>query len=251
MNKSNWVKCFMMCLIALFFVTSGCVSYSKLRYFNDIDELSEPVVNPVKSKIINPFDKLNITILSTDQQTADILNMTDQRTSNNIIGHVVDEEGNISFPFAGKIHVGGLTLLEAGDEISKAMNNIITNPQVIVSFMDKKVTILGEVANPGTYSINEDFINIYESLSRGGGFSIYADRKKVILLRKENNKLMHYTLDLSNSKISSSPLYYILPNDVIIVEPLRKKSWSYPNSFFNTFLATLATVLGMLYLTRS
>jgi polysaccharide biosynthesis/export protein len=249
MKKSNLANVFMMFLFVLMLVTFSCVPYSKLKYFNDIYELSEPVVNPVKSKTINPFDKLNINVVSTDEQTATILN-SGLGTSDVKQGYVVDENGNITFPFAGNIHVGGLKLLEAGEVIGKAISSIIIKPVVLVTFIDKKITVLGEVVNQGTYIINDDFINIYESLSRGGGLTPYADRKKVILLRKENNKLMNYTLDLSNSKITASPFYYILPNDIIIVEPIRKKSGSYQNSVLTTLLTSVATVVGIIYLMR-
>jgi polysaccharide export outer membrane protein len=107
---------------------------------------------------------------------------------------------------------------------------------------------MGEVVNQGTYQINENFINIYESLALGGGLTEYADRKKVILLRNDNNKLMYYKLDLTTSKISTSPLYYILPNDIIIVEPLRARSFNYQNSMITTFLGALTAILSIFYI---
>ncbi len=240
-----------MVLIIMF--TSGCVPYSKLNYFNDINELTEPVANPIKSKTISSFDKISIIVLSTDTQTAALLNYTEPGNANNIStrGYIVDETGSINFPFVGKIKIGGLTLLEAGAEISKSISNIITKPEVILNFLDKKISVLGEVATQGTFVINSDFITIYESLALGGGLSQFADRKKVMLLRMENNKLMHYRLDLTNSKIASSPLYYILPNDIIIVEPLRNKSFSFQNSMISTLLATATGILGLYYITRT
>jgi len=250
MNKSNCVKCFMTCLIILLIGTSGCVPYKKIKYFNDIDELSEPTANPMKSKTIFPFEKLQITVLSTDEQTADLLNSYGQGNANRLKGYVVDETGYINYPFVGRIQVSGLTLLEAGNKISDAMSGLITKPEVIVSSMDNMVTVMGEVGNQGRYLINEDFINIYQALALGGGLSQYADRKKVILLRNENNRLIHYKLDLTNSKIASSPLYYIIPNDIIIVEPLRNKSYSYQNSTITTLLTAMTAIISILFITN-
>ena len=250
MYKLSLAKCSMVCVVILLMITSACVPYSKLKYFNDIDELSEPVVNPMKSVTISPFDKLHIIVLSTDEQTADLLNSSSsgQGSAENIKPYVVDEAGNISFPFVGKIQVGGMTLIEAGDQISKNISSIITKPVVLVNFLYNKITVMGEVVNQGTYQINENFINIYESLALGGGLTEYADRKKVILLRNDNNKLMYYKLDLTTSKISTSPLYYILPNDIIIIEPLRARSFNYQNSMITTFLGALTAILSIFYI---
>ncbi|MCE5345230.1 MAG: polysaccharide biosynthesis/export family protein [Bacteroidales bacterium] len=241
-------------MIASLMLTSACVPYSKLKYLSDIDELSEPVVNPIKPKTISAFDKLRIIILSTDEQTSNLLNYSessnsDQSNQSNTSGYIVDETGNISFPFVGKIEVEGLTLLEAGDKINNAIKSIITKPEVIVSFIDNKITVLGEFTLQGSYPINGDFVTLYEALALGQGLSQYADRKNVILLRKENNKLMHYKLDLTSSKITSDPLYYILPNDIIIAEPLRNKSWGLQSSMLSTITTTLSLILSIFYIT--
>jgi len=249
MNKTHWAKFLMISIVILTIAISACVPYSKIKYFNDIDDLGEPAVNPMKSKVIYPFDKLHVTVLSTDEQTADLLNSYGQGNSDNAKGYVVDETGYIYYPFVGRIKVSGLTLLEAADKISKAMSGIITKPEVNVSLMDNMVTVMGEVGSQGRYLITGDFINIYQALALGGGLSQYADRKKVILLRNENNKLMYYKLDLTNSKIASSPLYYIIPNDIIIVEPLRKKSLSYQNPMISTVLTAITAILSILYIT--
>jgi polysaccharide export outer membrane protein len=249
MNKFSWPKYFLVCISACMFLTTACVPFSKIKYFNDIDELSEPVVNPMKSVKISPFDKLRIIVLSTDEETSSILNFTGQLTAGTTISYIVDEMGDITFPFAGKIHVGGLTLTDAGEIINKSLSSIITNPEVHISFIDNKITVMGEVYSQGTYPMNKDFLNIYESLALGGGLTQFADRKNVILLRNENNKLTLYKLNLSDSKIASSPLFYILPNDIIIVEPLRNKSWNIQSSTWVTLLSSLSALMSIYYMT--
>lgn len=246
-DKSILKKCYIVCTVIFLLFTTSCVPYSKLRYFKDIDQLSEPVTNPLISKTINPLDKLQISVLSTDEKTANLLNASNQGIPYIAKGYVVDETGFITYPFVGRIKVGGFTLLEAGTEITKALHDIITRPEVVVSYMDNKVTVMGEVMNQGRYLISEDFINIYDALALGGGLSTFADREKVILLRKENNKVIHYKLNLSDSKISSSLFYYIIPNDVIIVEPLRMKSQQSP--MITTVLSTLTTLISIVTLT--
>jgi polysaccharide export outer membrane protein len=250
MNKSNRSKFSLSFLVVLLFFTTACVPYSKLRYFNDIDELSEPIVNPARSVTIFPSNKLHIIVLSTDQQTANLLNYSETAGQTGTKGYVVDEAGNINFPFVGKINVGNLTLLEAGKKITDTITSIITKPEVIISFMENKITVLGEVGNQGTFTFNEDFLSIYESLSLCGGLTQYADRKKVVLIRKENNKLLYYKLDLTNSKIAANSLYYIRPNDILIAEPIRSKSWSFQNTAFSTITTTLTAILSIITITR-
>jgi polysaccharide export outer membrane protein len=235
-------------LYGILIIISGCVPYSKLSYINDIDELKEPAMNPMQPRIINTSDKLHITVLSTDDQTKELLNSYNQLSTDNTRGHLVDETGYIDYPFIGKIHVAGLTSMKAADTISLKMakSGIIKDPQVVVNLIDNMVTIIGEVNNPGRYLMAGDFINIYQAIALGNGMSQYADRKKVILIRNENNKLVHYKLNLSNSSIASSPLFYVLPNDIIIVEPLRKKSFSYQNATLSTFLTSLTAVLSLI-----
>ncbi len=240
----------MMSTILMLVLTSACVPYSKIRYLNDIDEISEPVFNPIKPTTISPYNKLRIIVLSTDEQTANLLNYSEPGGSQNgNNGYLVDEKGNINFPFVGTIGVGGLTLLEAGAKITDAISSIITKPEVIVSFLDNKVTVLGEFVSQGTRPINEDFISIYEAIALGGGLTQYADREKVILLRKENNKLMHYKIDLTTSKISSDPLFYIIPGDIIIVEPLRSKSGGLQSPILSVISTSISFLMSILYIT--
>ena len=248
MNKSCWTDRAGIFMLVFLFLTTACVPYSKLRYFNDIDEFSEPVVNPMKLVTISSFDKLRIYIMSTDEKTSAILNSKEQADAENVNGFVVDETGNISYPFVGKIQVGGLTLLEAGNAISDALSSIMTKPEVLVSLLNSKITVVGEVGAQGSFTIDKDFISIFESIALGGGLTQYADRKNVIILRNENSKLIHYTIDLTNSKITTSSLYYVLPNDIIIVEPLRTKAWSSVIATFSTVLSTLSAVLSIYYI---
>ena len=216
-------------LIMIIFISS-CVPTTQLSYFNDIDELEKPVVNPKSQKTIMPFDRLYIRILSIDPQTRLIFDFPEEiRTStsgNNILGYLVDEAGNIEFPFVGKINVGSLTLTDAGKKIQSALNEYVANTAITVKFIDSQVSILGEVQQQGVYSFSQDKLNIYEALALGGGLTRYGNRKNVILIRQEGDRIMHHKLNLSDSKIASKDYYYVLPNDFVVVEPLKSVSTS-------------------------
>ena len=169
--------------------------------------------------------------------------------ASSIIGYLVDEAGNVNFPFIGNINVLGLTTAQAGEKIQKAMSDYVSNTSIIVKYVDSQVTVMGEVQRQGVFSFTQDKLNIYEALGLGGGLTRYGDRKNVILIRHEGEKVMHYRLNLSDSKIATKDYYYILPNDVIIVEPLNAISTSYSNITFTTVLSSITTLIAVLLFT--
>jgi polysaccharide export outer membrane protein len=249
--KFNWsiALVFLMTIISL-----SCVPKKQLSYFNDINELNEPGVNPRTQKLIMPFDKLYIKVLSIDLQTSQIFNSTDEmRSSGNvssgILGYLVDEKGNVNFPFVGDINVGSLTTSQAATKIQKALSDYVSNTSVIVKYIDNQVTVMGEVNRQGVFNFTQDKLNIYEALGLGGGLTRYGDRKNIVLIRHEGDKVMHYRLNLSESKIATKDYYYIFPNDVIVVEPLKAVSSSYSNITFTTILSSITTFIAVLLFT--
>jgi len=231
---------------------SSCVPVEKLSYFNDIDELEKPVVNPKTQKIILPFDRIYIRILSIDPQTRLIFDFPNEAlysdASTNIIGYLVDESGNIDFPFVGKINLGSLSLADAATKIQTALTEYVANTTIIVKFIESQVSVLGEVQRQGLYTFSQDKLNIYEALALGGGITRYGNRKSVILIRQEGDKIMHHKLNLADSKISSKDVYYVLPNDIIVVEPLKSISTSYQNITYTTILTSIKTLVAVLLL---
>jgi polysaccharide export outer membrane protein len=236
----------------IIFFTVSCVPVTQLSYFNDTKELEEPGVNPKIQKLIMPFDKLYIKVLSIDPNTSQIFNTTEEMRygDNSTVGYLVDELGNITFPFVGKINVGSLTTFQAGEKIQKALNDYVSNTSVIVKYIDNKVTVMGEVRNQGVFPFSQDKLTIYEAIGLGGGMTPYGNRKNVILVRNEGEKIMHYRLNLSDSKIAGRDTYYVLPNDVIVVEPLKTISTSYTNVTYTTILSSITTLIAVLLFTN-
>jgi polysaccharide export outer membrane protein len=163
-----------------------------------------------------------------------------------VIGYMVDEKGEINFPFAGNIKLGSLTTAQAGIKIQEALNDYISNTSIIVKYIDNQITVMGEVLRQGVIPFTQDKLTIYEALSLGGGITRYGDRKNVILIRNEENKIMRYRLNLSDSRIAGKSYYYVLPNDIIIVEPLKAISTSYPNYTLTTALTSITTLIAVL-----
>jgi polysaccharide export outer membrane protein len=248
----NFISKWGLGLLILVFAIS-CVPTKELSYFNDINELQEPVVNPKIQKTIMPFDRLYIKVLSIDPQTSQIFNTSEEirysTEGNSMIGYLVDEAGEINFPFVGKINVGSLTTSQAAVKVQGALNDYVANTSLIVKFIDNQVSVIGEVQRQGVFSFSQDKLNIYEALALGGGLTRYGNRKNVILIRQEGDKIMHHKLNLADSKIASKEYYYVLPNDVIVVEPLNSISTSYQNNTYTTILTSITTLIAVLLFT--
>lgn len=235
-------------------ISSSCVPSKKLSYFTDINDLKGPEINPRLQKTIMPFDKLYIKVLSIDPQTSQIFNTSEEVRSGSygssgIIGYMVDEKGDIDFPFVGNINVLSLTPSQAADKIQKALNDYVSNTSVVVKYVDNQVTVMGEVQRQGVYPFSQDKISIYEAIGLGGGLTRYGDRKNVIVTRHVGDKIMHYRLNLSDSKVATKDYYYIIPNDIVIVEPLKAISTSYQNITYTTILTSITTLIAVLLFT--
>jgi polysaccharide export outer membrane protein len=237
-------------IIIMITFTVSCVPINQLQYFNDLNDIKEPVANQRTQKRIMPFDKLYIEVYSIDAKILQTFTSSEQMRygsgNNGVLGYLVDEAGNINFPFVGDINVGSLTTSQVSEKIQKALIDYVGNTSIIVKYIDNQVTVIGEVQRQGVYSFTQDKLNIFEAVGLGGGLTRYGDRKNVILIRNEGNKILHYRLNLSDSKISGKVHYYILPNDVIIVEPLKAISSSYQNITFSTVLTTVTTLIAVL-----
>lgn len=245
---------FIWSLAPILFLSQSCVPVRQLRYFNDIDRISSPVVNPRTQKSIAPFDKLFIKVLSIDAQTSQIFNSVEEMRlgsygGGSLIGYIVDESGNVNFPFVGDINVANLTTTQAAARIQKALSDYVSNISVSVKYIDNQVTVMGEVQRQGVYNFSQDKISIYEAIGLGGGITRYGDRKNIILTRNIGEKITQYKLNLSDSKIMSRDYYYVYPNDVIIVEPLKTISTSYSNITYTTILSSITTLIAVLLFT--
>lgn len=254
MQKNKTLSLLRFVPLLMIIITVSCVPFNKVRYFNDINELKGPDINPRTQKLIMPFDKLYIKVLSTDLQTNQIFSSTDEirgsgSEGSSVIGYMVDEVGNINFPFVGNINVGSLTTALASEKIQKALNEYVSNTSISVKYVDNQVTVIGQVQRQGVFPFSRDKLNIYEAIGLGGGLTPYGDRRNIILTRQKGDKIMHYRLNLSDSKIASKEYYYILPNDVIIVEPLKTISTSYQNITFTTILSSVTTLIAILLFT--
>ncbi len=214
-------------LIVLFM--ASCVPQRKMVYVQSPGDKTEYefLVKNKKSLRIEPFDMLYISINSLDQSGYNFFHQESSGTmavsdaSLSILSYTVSDSGTITLPILGKLKLQGLTLDEAANSIKNFTKNVLNNPIVSVRFANNSITVLGEVSKPGTYPYFKEQLNVFYALGLAGDITEYGNRRKVTLIREKNKIINKYELDLTKDEIFKSDFYYLRPNDVLYVEPLR------------------------------
>ena len=212
--------------------------YIMLRGPFDTAKLS--VINPVEP-IIRKGDILSIIVYSDNPDATKIYNQSLITTGNNSgiassgvtqaiggspagPGYQVDGDGNIVFQGLGKIYVNGLTKAVLKDTLDARLGPFLQHPYYNIRFLNYKFTMMGEVSHPGIVTIPGERINILEAIAMAGDLTVYANRDSVFIIREHNNKREFAWMNLTKPEIMASPYFYIQQNDIIIVEPNKKKS---------------------------
>lgn len=221
-------------LCALLF--TGCNSYKKVAYLQDTNLTSNiQSATAVHDAKIMPKDMLTINVSATDPEAANLFNLTVQspyNTSRNSLSqqpvlqqYLVDNDGFIEFPVLGHLQVGGLTKGELEELISDKLKAYLQNPIVTVRMSGYKISVLGEVAHPGIFTVNYEKINIFEALALAGDLTIWGMRDNVKLIRENSNGQSEViNINLNRSDIVSSPHYYLQQNDILYVTPNKSKA---------------------------
>jgi polysaccharide export outer membrane protein len=207
----------------------------------DTAKLSQ--INPVQP-IIRKGDILSIIVFSDNPEATKIFNQSliassTSAAANSISpgvsqtkgsaspagsGYEVDADGNIIFQGIGKIKIEGLTIAALKDTLNVLLGPYLQHPYFNIRFENYKFTMMGEVAKPGIINIPGEKINILEAIALSGELTPYADRDSVFIIRETNNKREFAWMNLTKPEIMASPYFYIQQNDIIIVEPNKKKS---------------------------
>ena len=237
-------------------VVVSCAPVEKLKYVDDKtpSSVKNEYFNDRTEKKIQPYDYLYIKIFSLDERTNSIFNERSYSIDNELLSYAVDGEGNISMPFIGEINVKNLTINEARERVEKSLGAILNNISVIVRFVSNKVTVIGEVNNPGQHPFYDEKVTVFQALGFAGGSSGLGDLSRVTLVREKDNVIKYYYLDLTKKNIASSEYYYLLPNDVVIINPIKAKYRTlrdYPLALTATLLTSISMFLSIVLITQS
>jgi polysaccharide export outer membrane protein len=244
---------FLILTLAIFALAlSSCVPQEKLKYVQDetTSSLKSEYLKARPVKRIQPFDNLYIKVLSIEEQNARIFSNETNLSGGmdiNLISYTVNAQGKVDFPFVGEIDVNNLTLKEAKDKIESELAQYLSNTSIMIKFVNSNITVLGDVRNQGEFPFFKEQINIFQAIGYAGGMTDFGDRSKITLIRERNGVYQYHLVDLTDKAIIESDYFYLQPNDVLIVEPIKTKYRNLRTFTYSTFLATLTTAITVLY----
>ena len=236
---------------------SSCASRKDLVYFQP-DSTALNTSYELNAPKLQAGDILAISVTADDVRATEPFNQispynssgTLQNTNPFIPTYAIDVNGDIDFPKLGKIKLGGKTRTQAMDYLKSAISKYIINPGISMEVRNFKVTVLGEVKNPGSFPINNDRITLLEAIGLAGDLTINGVRNNVMVIREQNGKKQEYRVDLTKRDALNSPVYYLAQNDVVYVEPngarIQSSKYTQNTSIFVSIAGVIITVISVL-----
>lgn len=220
-------------ILLLALLLASCGQYKRFTYIQPSAANSKDTVfiKDFTEYKLQPADILKVDVLSMDKNVTQMFNKDMSTSAVNtggsgggtyyLMGYSVDIDGNINLPVLGKLMVAGLTVMETKNLIQQKATDYIKDAQIEVKLLSFKIHFLGEVARPGQQTVFSDRANILEAISMAGDLTYNGNRKKVNILRSYKNQTKLIEVDLTRRDLLTSPKYFLQPNDVVYVEPLK------------------------------
>ena len=233
-------KFYLLALVCLLF--ASCATNKKISYFQDAQNAdSAKIALPSPEIRLRTEDKVSIVVNSQDPDLTALFNLpyitrsVGGNISTNMSGsghgvscYTIDQEGNIDFPVLGSLHIAGMTRNELTNYVKNELisRNLVNDPVVTVEFANLQYSIFGEVRAPGQYNINSDKMTLLEAISKAGDLTINGKRQNVMVLRADSlGNVLTYTVNMTSvDSVVNSPVYYLCQNDMIYVEPTKKRA---------------------------
>ena len=241
-------------LLALPLYFISCKPLQKIpNYLENVnDSTGKGAVKQIDLKIQkNDLLSIQIFSLSTKPELSDAI-YNQPTVGASVTGYLVDNNGNIEHHRLGTIHVEGLTKTELAAEIKKRLKEpveVMSDPTVLIRFMNLKITIIGQVGREGPISVPGERINILEAVGLAGGVTDYGKKTNIRVVRETNGQRETGIVDLTSKDLFESPYYNLVQNDIIIVEATNQKQKDTEQlrtmqkvSFALTFITVTATL---------
>lgn len=221
-------------LLILFLLVISCKTKDDVVYFNGIDSKDNIIGIDSYSPTYHIDDELIIIVSAIDSEAARPFNLMAVSYSEDVryasVGrerlqsYIIDPEGNIDFPVLGKVKIAGLNREQATDLFVNKLKDYIKEPIVNIRTLNYKITVLGEVARPGTYTATNERITLIEALGMAGDLTIYGERENVLVIQDYDGKKTFTRVNLKSKDLFDSPAYYLSQNDVVYVEPNKTQA---------------------------
>lgn len=257
MSKKKFRYLFKTCSFALLslLLLTGCMSTKNVSYFQNREAVNTAVSQQLYDAKIMPKDILQIRVFTVNPEASEPFNLmkTANSSSNinpdqgSVYNYLVDNDGNVSMPVLGALHLGGLTKNEAESLIVSKIKPYLSDTEnviVHVRMINYKYAVLGEVNKPGVFTTPNEKISVLEALAQAGDLTLYGERDKIFVIREDAaGQKAYHQLNINDANIVNSPYYYLQQNDVVYVEPNKAKARS---SYFTTSTSMWFTLTSML-----
>jgi polysaccharide export outer membrane protein len=203
----------------------------------DILYINISTLDPEINQLLNPGSGQFSSLFSTDPNRY-------------IHGYTVSDSGYINLPILGSVYIYGHTVDEITGILHNRAKEYLKDPIVNVRLLSFKFTVIGEVRNPGTYTNFNNQLTVLEAIGMAGDITDYGNRAKVLVVRPTKSGTYTYRIDVQDKNLLTSEGYFLLPNDIVIVEPIKSKSFRLNTPTVTLFLASVTTLILVLNFLR-
>lgn len=250
--------CMMIALLA-----SACTTNRRLTYFGNLNtgaDYKSDIKNNIEPKI-QADDLLGITVSSLSSESNTLFNNgtitapagtitstgASPMAAKNGEGYLVDKSGEVNFPVLGKIKLAGLTKEEAAELLTNEIKKSVKNPTVNVRFLNFKITVIGEVNRPATFTVPTEKVTVLEALGLAGDMTAFGKRENVLIIREKDGVRSAVRVDFTNKDLLNSQYFYLQQNDVVYVEPVKAKGLQgSASSFYLPIISVAVSLLSIL-----
>ena len=258
MKRIITLLCGMLIIVAS--MLTSCVSQKKILYLQNETMLNDSTFTSIEYENerhfdykVQPGDILYIKIASLDDKFAAYFNTMNGNSISSssgagnaslyLNGYNVDAEGYIELPIIGRIQVKDEVIAQIQEKLQQSMNEYLKETVVYVKLGAFNLTILGEVVNPGQYQVYQSDINIFQAMALAGNATDFANKSNIKIIHQTPKGSQMVRININDADVLSSPHYYLKPNDIIYVEPLKSKQYGFTTLPYGTIFSTLSFLL--------
>lgn len=253
-------------LLGAMSLSSSCFLSKPVPYFKGALDTNMVQSVIIPEQLIQKGDILNITVYSDNPQATAIFNQASGSGPTNTIpttagsqinptaavtnassGYLVDNQGNIRMHALGSLHVEGLAREQIAEMITERLRklDVLTNPYCIIRHVNFKIIVLGEVTNPGVFTIPSEKASVLEAIGLAGDIGLYGKKDNIMLIRENSGKRTYSRIDLTDPEVFSSPNFYLRQNDVLVVQADNRKPTSVDQQISQTVTVGLAIITAL------
>ncbi len=236
----------------------SCTRHKKTVYFYNLRDKSDTISyfeNISPGYLLKPGDILHIRILSINEDISKLFNANVNNTSYSqyysdisayINGYSVNDSGYIFLPVLGLLKVEGKTVGEAQLLVQQNLDKYLKGATAVVKLLTYKITVLGEVARPGVYTNYNDNITVLRAIGMAGDITLYGNKENILVIRPTKDGTETYRINLNNAELLESSNFYVLPNDIIYVEPVKSKIFRLNSPNISIAISSITTLILVL-----